>query len=363
MSIAVRLPKLGKTMKDGTVVSLLVTEGDEVKKGDVIFEVETDKATLEIESADDGFVKRVLVRENEKIAVNSTMAVLGPENEDVCEKLVKELELEKAELTKALESGFVDPEAGAAVKSSHLLDSLKDKSGSGSIGEYSITPGTTIEVSRLQRLVGRRMLQSKREIPCFYLTAKADVTDVCGLEEEMNAGGGAEVSIDDFVVAAMAKGLKKYPVMTGQLEGDKIFLAEQIGVSLAMDVEDGAVAVVIKNVDAKTVKEIAEARGDLGAKASEKKLTLDDLEGGCMTLSNLGAFGVETFIPIVIPGQCSILGVGRVNDECVPVGGEVAIRKSVKMTISVDHRIANGADAAQFLDFIKKMLESVDNFR
>lgn len=362
MAIAVRLPKLGKTMKDGTIVSLFVEEGAEVKKGDVIFEVETDKATLEIEAGDDGFVKRVLVEESEKIAVNSTLAVLGAKDEEVCDEFIKELELEKAELTRALESGPVEIVPGAAVKSRHLLDSLKDQSGS-SMGEFSVAAGATVELSRLQRLVGRRMLQSKREIPCFYLTTKVDVTEIIKLQAEMNASGGTEVCIDDFVVAAMAAGLRKYPVMTGQLEGESIVLADEIGVCLAMDVEDGAVAAVIKSVDTKSLKEIAGARAELVRKAGEKKLLLEDIEGGCMTLSNLGAFGVETFIPIVIPGQCSILGIGRVNDECVPVGSEILVKKIVKMTISVDHRVANGADAGQFLDYIKKTLESVEKFR
>jgi pyruvate dehydrogenase E2 component (dihydrolipoamide acetyltransferase) len=206
------------------------------------------------------------------------------------------------------------------------------------------------------------MVQSKRHIPCFYLTIKVDVTEIAELIAKMNADGDVNVIIDDFVMLAMAQCLKRYPAMTGQISGENIVLSDEIGIGTVMEVPGGAVAPVIKNVDTKTVTAIAAERIALAEKAANKKLTLEDLEGACITLSNMGPCGVEMFIPVVIPGQCSIIGLGRVTETCVPHRKDIEIRKIMKMSISVDHRVANGANAGQFLDYIKKTLEVADHF-
>jgi pyruvate dehydrogenase E2 component (dihydrolipoamide acetyltransferase) len=150
--------------------------------------------------------------------------------------------------------------------------------------------------------------------------------------------------------------------MTGQLAGDAIFLADDICIGLAIDVPDGVVAPIIKDVDKKNVTEIARERAALVEKARNNKLKPPDFEGGCITISNLGPCGVESFIPIVIPGQCSILGIGKIIDACIPDNSDFAVRKLMAMTLSVDHRITNGAYAGQFLDFVRKQLEDTSTF-
>jgi pyruvate dehydrogenase E2 component (dihydrolipoamide acetyltransferase) len=147
--------------------------------------------------------------------------------------------------------------------------------------------------------------------------------------------------------------------MTGQIDGDIIRLRESINIGLAISVPDGLVAPVLKNVNKKDIKQISLDSKVLIDKARSNKLSPADLEGGCITVSNLGALGIDNFIPIVVPGQCSILGVGKITDTCIPDNGNILIRKLMNMTLSVDHKVANGAYAAQFLDFVHKLLEDV----
>jgi len=219
------------------------------------------------------------------------------------------------------------------------------------------TLGSTVKVNRLQRITAERMLKSKQEIPCFYLTVKVDVTALTALRAQMNESGDVKVAYNDFIMKAVAAGLEKYPIMTGQLAGDMIKLADAIHVGLAISVPDGLVAPLVKDVNKKNVRQIARDSQALIERAKNDKLDLSDLEGGCITVSNLGAFGIESFIPIVVPGQCSIVGIGRIADTCVPDNGNILVRKLMNMTLSVDHKVANGAYAAQFLDFVKKTLE------
>jgi pyruvate dehydrogenase E2 component (dihydrolipoamide acetyltransferase) len=359
MAIAVRLPKLGKSMEEGTIVNAFIKDGDKVSKGDVIFEVETDKATLEIESPESGFVKHMLICVYETVAVNAPLAVFGEEKEEVCADFLKELTAEKEALHKEIEYIHTHDTEIRQVRTDDILSTLGDEN---SAEMSKCKPGNTVPLGRLQKLLGDRMVQSKRHIPCFYLTIKVDVTEITDLIEKMNDEGDVKVAIDDFVMLATAQCLKRYPAMTGQIEGDSIRLRDEIAIGLVMEVVGGAVAPVIKDVDKKTVTEIAAERVALAEKAEAKKFSLEDLEGGCITLSNMGSFGVEMFIPVVIPGQCSIIGLGRVTDTFVPHRKNVEVRKIMKMSISVDHRVANGANAGQFFDYIKKTLEAADNF-
>jgi len=225
-----------------------------------------------------------------------------------------------------------------------------------------VKAGQRIPVNRLQRITAEKMLKSKQEIPCFYLTVKADVTDLVELRTKLNETGDVKLSYNDFLLKAVATGLEKYPIMTGQLAGEEIRLAEAIGIGLAISVPDGLVAPIVKDVNKKDVRQIALDSQALIERARGNKLAPTDVEGGCITVSNLGAFGIDNFIPIVVPGQCSILGIGQISDTCVPDNGNIMVRKLMNMTLSVDHKVANGAYAAKFLDFVKKMLEDTTTF-
>ncbi len=340
----VKLPQLGQTMVDGTVIGYSVKVGDKVKKGDVIFEIETDKATVEVESPADGFVKYILAEVGQTLSVGETILILADKTEKIPKSLVSSLK--RTNIHPPVQPADVQAAAPAGPPVSLLEAKL----------------GQTIPLSRLQKITAQKMLQSKREIPCFYLNVKADVTDLVELRTKLNKTGNVKISYNDFIMRAVAIGLEKFPIMTAQLAGDTIRLADGIGIGLAIFVPDGLVAPIIKDVHEKKIAQIANDREILVEKARNNKLAPADLEGGCITVSSLGAFGVDSFIPIVVPGQCSIFGVGRITDACLPGNGDIVTRKLMSLTLSVDHRITNGAYAAQFLDFVRKTLEDTTNF-
>ena len=403
MAKEVRLPQLGQTMEEGTVVNCLVNIGDQVKKGDVIFEIETDKATLEMESPADGFVKYILAKIDETLLVGAPVLVLGAEDEDVPQSFVDSLTgaapapteaAPAAEAAPIVEPAKAEPEpskpAGRIMVSprakklaADLGVDLAKVTGTGPAGKIteqdvqkaaSAKPaapsapateakaGQAIPLNRLQRITAEKMLKSKREIPCFYLTVKADVTDLVELRTKLNETGDVKLSYNDFLLKAVATGLEKFPIMTGQLDGEQIKLADSIGIGLAISVPDGLVAPIVKDVNKKDIRQIATDSQALIERARDNKLTPEDIEGGCITVSNLGAFGIDNFIPIVVPGQCSILGIGQIADTCVPDNGNILVRKLMNMTLSVDHKVANGAYAAKFLDFVRKLLEDISSF-
>ena len=409
MAKEVRLPQLGQTMEEGTIVNCLIKAGDEVKKGDVIFEIETDKATLEMESPADGFVKHILVEIDRTLAVGEPLLVLGDKDEEVPQSFVDSLTggapaatsdsapveqaapaaPQPAEATPqpAAPAGRVIASPRAKKLAGELGVDLAAVTGTGPAGKITeqdvkqaaasksakpaapapaaqadVKLGATVPMNRLQKITAERMLKSKREIPCFYLTVKADVTGLVDLRTELNQTSDVKISYNDFIIKAVATGLEKYPIMTGQLAGESIKLAEAINVGLAISVPDGLVAPILKDVNKKDVKQIARDSQALVERARSNKLAPTDVEGGCITVSNLGAFGIDNFIPIVVPGQCSILGIGQITDTCVPDNGNIMVRKLMNMTLSVDHKVANGAVAAQFLDFVRKLLEDTSTF-
>ena len=408
MAKEVRLPQLGQTMEEGTIVNCLVKVGDEVKKGDVIFEIETDKATLEMESPAEGFVKYVLAETDQTLPVGAPLLVVGDKDEEVPQSFVDSLKA-AAPSPPAAEAAPAVPAAGPAepqtpakvetkpaerVKASprakklaeqlgvdlaaltgtgpagriteqdvkKAADSKPAKSTAAQVAAPALKPGAKLPVNRLQKITAQKMLQSKREMPCFYLSVKADVTNLVKFRAKLNKTSDVRVAYNDFIVRAVALGLEKFPIMTGQLAGDSIQLADSIGVGLAISVPGGLVAPIVKDVNKKDVRRIARDSKALIEKARSNKLAPEDLEGGCITVSNLGAFEIESFIPIVVPGQCSILGIGQISETCVPENGNITVRKLMSMTLSIDHKVTNGAYAAQFLDYVRKLLEDTSTF-
>jgi pyruvate dehydrogenase E2 component (dihydrolipoamide acetyltransferase) len=314
MAKEIKLPKFGQDTQEGTILKCLVKIGDNVKKGDIIFEIETDKATLEMESPEEGFVKAIIAQDNQTLDVGSTLMVLGGENE------------------KINAADFFTPakkaEPACCCQGQPVLDGVAEMS-------------------------PEKMLFSKQNIPCFYLSIAADITELVEQQNELNKTSQVKISLDDFLVRALSLGFEKWPIMTGTFAGDCVRLADSPGIGITV----GRVAPVIKDVCKKNLAQIADARTALVKRAQAGKLADDDLKNGCMTVSNLGELGIDSFIPIVIPGQCSVLGVGKITDTCVSQDEGFVTRKIVKMTLAVDHKTANGAEAAQFFSLVAKLLE------
>ena len=398
----VRLPQLGQTMEEATIVNCLVKIGDEVKKGDIIFEVETDKAVLEMESPADGFVKHILAETGQTLPVGTVILILADKDEEVPQSFVDSLKGGMPVAETAFETSVVEPTkpqtqpaqpVGRIIASPRAkklakelgvdLTTVKGTATGGRITEQDVRKaaasessksvehpvtepairlGETVPLSRLQKITAQRMLQSKGEIPCFYLTATVDMTALVELRTRLNETSEVKLSYNDFIMRAIAIAMEEFPLMAGQLVGDTVKLADSINIGLAVSVPDGLVAPVVKDVQRKDVVQIARESKALIEKARNNKLAPADLEGGCITITNLGAFGIKSFIAIVVPGQCSILGIGQITDTCVPKDGNIMVRKLMDMTLSVDHRIVNGMYAAQFLGLIKKVLENTSNF-
>jgi len=352
MSTEIRLPRLGQTMEDAVLVDFLVKVGDQVHKGDNLYEIETDKAALEVESSANGFVKHLFAQIGQTLNVGEPVMLIGGENEQIPKEMVDSLASQFANHT----------DQASAPQSENPVDVLPDDN---AVFDTDIRLGATIPMTRLQKITAQKMSLSKQEKPSFYLNVKADVTEIVELRSKLNAGGSVKVSYNDFIMRAVALACMRFPLMTGSLsaDGDYIKLPYCVNIGLAVSTPQGLIVPVVRDVANKNLMQIAQDSTALIDKAQKNKLNLKNLEGACITISNLGIFGVDSFVPIVIPGQCSIVGVGRITDTCVPDYKDLSITKMMSLTLSVDHKIANGAYAAQFLDLIKKNLEDSSNFQ
>ncbi len=363
MANEIVLPKLGQTMKEGTLVNIRIADGDSVAVGDILFDIETDKATLEMESEVAGFVKAVLVEAGQTVPVHTPLLILGRQDEQLDSAYLAQI----ASHVRA--AVMVDPLArqvsDAVLESTSVsfAQSLRDAEAQARCApteSSKLQLGATVPLSRTQKIVAEKMVWSKQNIPCFYLNVRVNATKLVELRSQMNANSETKVSINDFVIHALALGIEHYPIMTGQLAADHIQLFDSIDIGLAISTDEGVAAPIVRDCGGKSVSQISEQTGDLIARTLAGKLMLEDLSGGCMSISNLGVFGVDSFIPIVIPGQSSILGIGTIQEVVLPVNKQPGVCKIMNLTLSVDHKVINGAEAAQFLDFVKKLLEHPD---
>ncbi len=347
------LPKYSKSMQEATVIEWFVATGDVVNIGDRIMHIETDKATMDIESPFKGYITKILVTPDMTVPIGTVLVIYSDKKDDAPERLIDKLTAQNADLLenyRKLQSQDQSQKQAVSVAPAAKTDAAP-------------VSGKKIPLSRLQKITAKKMLLSKSTIPCFYLNTKADVTDLVDFMEKLNSTSDTKVSFNDLIVYALGIAMEKYPVMTGRLTEDSITLADSISVGVAVSVDDGLVAPVIKDVPSRSLAEIAASSVGLIKKAKANTLSPDDLEDASITVSNLGGFGIDSFIPVVLPGQCSILGVGRIADACVSCNRAPAVRKIVNLNLSVDHKVVNGADASQFLDFLRKLLENTQTFK
>lgn len=363
MANEIVLPKLGKTMKEGTLANIRIADGDRVSQGDILFDIETDKATLEMESEAEGFVKAVLVEAGQTVPVHTPLLILGDKDEQLDSAYLAQI------VSHVRAAVMVDPSikqvSDAALESTDIsfAESLRDAEAQARCAPTQPPKpqlGATVPLSRTQKIVAEKMVWSKQNIPCFYLNVRVNATKMVALRSQMNAEAERKISINDFVIRALALGIGHYPIMTGQLAEDHIQLFNSIDIGLAVSTDEGVAAPIVRDCGGKSLAQISERTGELIAQTLVGKLTLEDLSGGCMSVSNLGVFGIDSFIPIVIPGQSSILGIGTIQDVVLPVNKQPSVCKIMNLTLSVDHKVINGAEAAQFLDFVKKLLEHPD---
>ncbi len=392
MATDVIMPALGMAQEKGTLVNWLKAEGEQVAKGEPLMEVETDKATVEVEAPASGILADVTAAPGDEVPVGQRIAVILAPGESLAGKGARAAAPAAAPVSTAPPpEAFVPSEIGAAPVAGRIaaspaarriakekgLDLATLKKGSGPEGkivaedvlrtkkeEQTTAPGATakekniVPLTAMRRIVGERMAKSKQTAPHFYVSADADMSEVNRKRAEWKQRKQEIVpSINDFILWACARALREFPALNSAFTDKGIQLFAEINISAAVALEEGLVVPVIRNADRLSLEEMARQSRGLSEKAQKKKLFPLDYEGGTFTVSNLGMLGVDSFVAIINPPQCAILAVGRVAPRAVPHGEGVAVRSMMTMTLSADHRIIDGAIAARFLRLVKELLE------
>jgi len=364
------LPKLGLTMEEGRLVAWRKREGDRVAAGDVLFEVETDKATMEVEAPASGIVRKLLLSEGDYAPVAQVIAFIAdsadepiPERASVA-ALITEPEAPAAALPtreQIQDSDRVKASPAAKKRALELGVDIAALRGTGPGGRIQIEDVDAVATSavlaerrepltRMRRAVAEAMSRSNREVPQFAISRDVDMTAADSRRREM------AVSYTDVIVAACAKALREHPRFRSRFDGDATVTSDRAHVGVAVALDAGLIVPVIRDADRKDLASLRRERETLEAGARDGRLPADALGDATLTVSNLGTLGVDTFTALVNPPEPAILAVGRVADRVVARDGALAIRKVATLTLSVDHRVADGADAARFLESIVREL-------
>lgn len=423
MAIVINMPRLSDTMTEGVVAKWHKRVGDKVSEGDLLAEIETDKATMEFEAfpGQEGTLLYIGTGEGEMSPVDTVLAILGDEGEDI-EALkggsapAADAPAEEAAPAPAPEAAPAPAPAAApapapapaapapapvtaapadgSVKASPLARKLAAEKGidlnmlqgSGDNGRIvkrdvdsfnpayhtSVQPGvaaapsvpagvenfTDTPVSQMRKVIAKRLSESKNTAPHFYITMDIDMDNAIAARKTMNAGGDVKISFNDLVVKSCALALKKHPVINSAWMGDSIRQNDHVHIGVAVAIEDGLLVPVLRHADQMPLSSISANVKDLAGKAKDKKLQPSDWEGNTFTISNLGMFGVEEFTAIVNPPDAAILAVGGIKQVPVVKDGAVVPGNVMKVTLSCDHRVIDGASGAAFLQSVKAFLEN-----
>ncbi len=391
MATDVIMPALGMAQEKGSLVSWLKAEGEPVTKGEPLMEVETDKATVEVEAPASGLLAHVTAAPGDEVPVGQRIAVILAPGESLPKESTR-----AAPPSAAPAAPAVSPPEPSSVSRVHAapiqgriaaspaarriakekgidLASLKGSGLEGAIVAQdvqraketeTVTHGgpprvkETLPLSAMRRIVGERMSKSKQTAPHFYVSMEVDMSEVNRKRAEWKEKKAEIVpSINDFTLWASAQGLRDFPLLNAAFTDKGIQIFSDINIGVAVAIEDGLVVPVIRNADRLTLQQLARQSRELAEKAARKKLFPLDYEGGTFTVSNLGMFGVDTFVAIINPPQCAILAVGQVAPRAVPHDSAIAVRPMMTMTLSADHRVTDGVAAARFLQEVKGLLE------
>jgi len=378
------MPRLSLTMKEGSVVHWHKQEGETINKGEPLVEVLSEKVTFDVEAPESGVVRKILVEEGVDVPVNAVLAIIAAPDEEISD--VETLPAQAPEETKETVAAIPEAKAEAAVEveervpaspaakrlareSGIDLAQVKGSGPEGRIAEEDVrrfieetgqpTPKVkeTIPLTGIKKTTAERVSRSMKTAPHSAVVMEVDMTNTAKAREEK------QVSYTELLVKAVALALKKHPLLNSTLtEDERIRVYEDVNIGVAVVTEQGLVVPVIHNADKKSLAEIASKLKELATKAREGKLAKEDVSGGTFTITNLGMYGVDLFTPIINPPEAAILGVGRIVNKPVAEGEKIVIKPVMTLSLSYDHRIVDGAPAAQFLQEIKKILEASPNF-
>ncbi len=403
MATVIKMPRLSDTMQEGFIKGWSKKVGDTIKPGDILAEVETDKATMDLEAYEDGTLLHIAVKEG-PVAVDGIIAVIGKPGEDFqasMDQAGKSIPMPAADAPSAplAESSGSDnapmatpaPETSSRVKASPLARSIAKElgvdlekiKGSGDQGRVvkrdleKITENTIpsspkplslspmpsqgdqeIVLSQMRKTIARRLAESKFSAPHFYLTTEVDMDQCVLARNQLNDVAPSKISFNDLIVKACALALRANPGVNVSWMGDKMIFHGDIHIGVAVAIEDGLVVPVIRNTDFKTLGQIKEEIADKALRAKERKLNLDEMQGNTFTISNLGMFDIEHFTAIINPPDACILAVGSIQKQAAVKNDQLVISNRMKMTLSCDHRAVDGATGAKFLQTLKSILEN-----
>ena len=414
MAEIVRMPKLSDTMTEGVVAAWHKKVGDVVESGELLAEIETDKATMEFESFQDGVLLHIGVQTGDAAPVDGVLCVLGEKGEDIKKLLADAAKADAVSDEPASETNDKPPVAivsnavtppkpqaspapvaaatapvsrpqNTRVIASPLAKKLADKlglsldriPGSGEGGRvvksdvenFKMASATgmpvisqerfsEVGVSQMRKTIARRLAESKFTAPHFYLSVSIDMSNAIQARNAINAQGLYKISFNDMVVKSAAVSLRKNPAVNSSWLEDKIRYNEHVNIGVAVAVEDGLLVPVVRFADSKSFATIGEEVREFAGKAKDKTLQPSDWEGSTFTISNLGMFGIENFTAIINPPDACILAIGGISDVPVVKNGEVVPGHVMKVTLSCDHRVVDGATGAAFLKDFKNLLEN-----
>ena len=399
MATKILMPKLSDTMEEGVILKWLRKEGEKIKQGEILAEIESDKADMELEAYDSGVVRKIVVPEGGKAPIGGLIAIIGSPDEDISSLLsgapaqTQARTSEKPAQTAGQEKPAVQPIAGpptdGRTKASPLARRLAGEnkidlskvSGSGPQGRIikrdlegvlagkapaavfsskPIIPGTAedVELSPIRKTIAKRMAESKTTAPHFYETIEVDMDPAITFRDQINNVTELKLSFTDIVVEATAAALMKNPQVNATYLGDKMRQYHYAHIGVAVALEEGLVTPILRNCEQKRLEQINAELRDLADRARSRKLKPEEYTGATFTISNLGMFGIEQFAAIVNPPEGAILAVGTIVEKPVVKGGQIVIGHTMKVTLSSDHRIIDGAVAARFLQDLKKILEN-----
>ncbi|MBS7642984.1 2-oxo acid dehydrogenase subunit E2 [Candidatus Bathyarchaeota archaeon] len=367
------LPRLDEDQKSGMILEWLKGEGAEVEKDEPIAIVMSEKIIMDVSAPVSGKLYKVFAQENVEMPVGQIIAVIAEPSDDptTVSRFVEEAKrsLAKVEVAaphKPEEKVLISPLARKLAEQYGIdVTTIKGSGPGGRIVKEDILKAvgelkpeakapprvTTIPLTGIRKIIAERMSSSHLAAPHVTLTMDADASEANKLKE-------TGISYNAILIKAVAKALQNYPIFNSTLEGDQIKQFQDINIGLAVAVEEGLIAPVVHNVEKKTLTEINVAVEDLIKKARENRLSVSEVTGGTFTISNLGMFEVDIFTPIITPGQSAILGIGRIVDKPQVVSGRIEIKPTVTFSLSFDHRVADGAVAARFLQLVKKFFEN-----
>jgi pyruvate dehydrogenase E2 component (dihydrolipoamide acetyltransferase) len=400
MAVSVVMPALEMAQETGKLVSWKKKEGEQVKKGEMLLEVETDKAVVEIEASGDGVLSGVTAKEGDVVPVGQTIAWLLKPGEAVPAgggqmQSGRKMDAAPASPEPASAGGArISPKArrlarehgvditklrGSGPGGEILADDIMKAASVASVSSAPSTPPAAATrpapsthaavggaLSSIGRIMAERTTQSWTTVPHFFVARDVDATALNGTREKLipaiEKSHGVKVTHTDLIVAAVSRALRQHPRMNGSWANGSITINADVNVALAMAVEDAVVTAVIKNSDRSSLGDIAQQRKELSERARANRLQPADITGATFTISNLGMFSVDAFTAIIVPPQAGILAVGAISERVVASGGMIGVKPMVTLTLSSDHRVVDGVRAAQFLNDVVVALSEPDKW-